>query len=63
VKGAIRLACAMALLSYFQSESDVLIPGKDAQKLALKFYVEEVAVRSKERFDPRPILERLGCNI
>jgi hypothetical protein len=54
---AVRLACAMSLLKYFQSTEDYIPISDDALKFAIRFYVEEASVRSKEGFDYDEVLE------
>jgi len=57
---AIQLACAMTLVRYFGSRSDILEIDAEAIRLAIRFYVEEASVRSKEEFKPQWILYDLG---
>jgi hypothetical protein len=57
---AIQLACAMSLISYFRSDRDVIEIDKEATRLAIRFYVEEASVRSKEEFKPEWVLYDLG---
>lgn len=56
---AVRLACGMSLLNYFNCERVVEVKKEDIN-LALKFYVEEVAMREQEIFEPRKVLKKLG---
>lgn len=56
---AIRFACAASLLSYFQADSDYITVSEDALKYAIKLYVEEASVRSREEFIPETILGKL----
>lgn len=57
----LQLASALSLLSYFKHEDKDVIPmDEHAVRLALRFYVEEAAIRSKESFDPAHILFDLG---
>jgi len=58
-KHAIRFACAASILSYFQSELDYIPVSEDALKYAVKLYVEEASVRSREEFRPEEVLEKL----
>ncbi|MCK4816374.1 hypothetical protein KA005_11450, partial [bacterium] len=46
---AVKLACAYSLLNYFSPNQEIELPD-DAINLALKFYIEEMNVRSQERF-------------
>lgn len=56
---AIRFACAASLLNYFHSDLDYIPLSEDALNYAVKLYVEEASVRSREEFGPAQILERL----
>jgi hypothetical protein len=55
---AVKLACASSLLNYFSS-GETIEPLDDAIYLALKFYIEEMNVRSQERFDVKCILGKI----
>ena len=57
---AIQLACAMSLLSYFRDDREHINIDNEAIRLAIKFYVEEASVRSKEEFKPEWVLYDLG---
>jgi hypothetical protein len=57
---AIQLACAMSLLNYFRDDKEFINIDKEAIRLAIKFYVEEASVRSKEEFKPEWVLYDLG---
>jgi len=57
----LQLASALSLIGYFKHEGSDKIPIDDqAMRLALRFYVEEAAIRSKESFDPAHILFDIG---
>jgi hypothetical protein len=56
---AVQLAGTFALLSFFAQESDLLEIPQEAIDLALRFYVEEAAIRAKGEIDPEKILERI----
>jgi len=57
----LQLASALSLISYFKYEGKDVIPmDEQAVRLALRFYVEEASIRSKESFDPAHILFDLG---
>jgi hypothetical protein len=56
---AVKLACAASLMNYF-SEKDRIEIGDDAMDLALKFYVEEMYLRSRRLFDADSVLKKLG---
>lgn len=56
---AIRFACAASLLNYFHSDLDYIPVSEDALKQAVKLYVEEASVRSREEFRPEDVLEEL----
>ncbi len=61
---AIQLASAMALMRYFAEESEDPIEIDDGSlKLAIRFYVEEAAVRSREMFDPAQVLSKLAVDV
>ncbi len=57
---AVQLACAMSIPSYFKTPNEVIRVEDAALKLAIQFYVEEAAVRSKEAFNPKSVLFELG---
>ena len=56
---AIRFACAASLLNYFHSDLDYIPVSEDAVKYAVKLYVEEASVRSREEFSPDEVLDKL----
>jgi hypothetical protein len=56
---AVQLAGTFALLSFFAQEGDLLEIPQEAIDLALRFYVEEAAIRAKGEIDPEKILERI----
>jgi len=56
---AIRLAGAMSMMNYFQTEENFIPMNDDALTLAIRFYVEEASVRSREVFNPDDVLKRL----
>ncbi len=56
----IKFACAASLLSYFDSDLDFIPVSNDALKWAVKLYVEEASVRSKEEFKPEEVLKDLS---
>jgi hypothetical protein len=55
----IKFACAASLLNYFNLDLDYIPVSEDAVKRAIKLYVEEASVRSKEEFQPEEVLEEL----
>jgi hypothetical protein len=55
----IKFACAASLLNYFHSDLDYIPISEDALNQAVKLYVEEASVRSKEEFRPEEVLEEL----
>lgn len=61
-QNAIKLAGALTLFSYFAKSDDRLEIGEDAVKLALKFFIEEVAIRQKVSVDVESILYNLGLS-
>jgi hypothetical protein len=56
---AIKFACAASLLNYFNLDLDYIPVSEDAVKRAIKLYVEEASVRSKEEFQPEEVLKEL----
>jgi hypothetical protein len=61
-QNAIKLAGALSLFSYFAQPSDRLEIGEDAIKLAMKFFIEEIAIRQKVSVDVESILYTLGLS-
>ncbi|MGA2916100.1 MAG: hypothetical protein ABSE89_08765 [Sedimentisphaerales bacterium] len=61
-QNAIKLAGALTLFSYFTKSDDRLEIGEDAVKLAMKFFIEEVAIRQKVSVDVESILYTLGLS-
>jgi hypothetical protein len=61
-QNAIKLAGALTLFSYFAQPDDRLEIGKDAIRLAMKFFIEEVAIRQKVSVDVESILYALGLS-
>ena len=61
-QNAIKLASALSLFSYFAQDSDRIEIGDEATGLALKFFVEEVAIRQKVAVDVDSILYKLGLS-
>ncbi len=59
---AIQLMCAMSLMSYFKEQDERIRVDSEAMKLGVRFYVEEAAVRSKEKFNPEDVLRKLGLS-
>ena len=57
---ALQLACAISLIRYFQEGGERIEVDPEGLTLAIRFYVEEAAVRSKEEFDPAEVLFDLG---
>jgi hypothetical protein len=55
----IKFACAASLLNYFNIDLDYIPVSEDVVKLAVKLYVEEASVRSKEEFQPDEVLQEL----
>jgi hypothetical protein len=55
----IKFACAASLLNYFNLDLDYIPVSEDAVERAVKLYVEEASVRSKEEFQPEEVLEEL----
>jgi hypothetical protein len=61
-QNAIKLAGALTLFSYFAQLGDRLEIDQDAVKLAMKFFIEEVAIRQKVSVDVESILYTLGLS-
>lgn len=61
-QNAIKLAGALTLFSYFAQPDDRLEIVEDAVKLAMKFFIEEVAIRQKVSVDVESILYTLGLS-
>lgn len=59
---AIRFACAASLLSYFQSDFDYITVSEEALSYAIRLYVEEASVRSREEFVPETVLGKLSIS-
>ncbi len=55
----IKFACAASLLTYFGSDLDYIPVSDDTLKWAVKLYVEEASVRSREEFQPEEVLAEL----
>jgi len=55
----IKFACAASLLSYFNLDLDYIPVNEDIVKRAVKLYVEEASVRSREEFQPDEVLQEL----
>ena len=55
----VKFACAASLLSYFNTDFDYIPVSADALELALRLYVEEASVRSREAFKPEEVNEEL----
>jgi hypothetical protein len=54
-----KFACAASLLNYFNLDLDYIPVSADAVERAVKLYVEEASVRSKEEFQPDEVLREL----
>ena len=61
-QNAIKLASALTLFSYFAQRDERLEIGEDAIRLAMKFFIEEVAIRQKVAVDVESILYNLGLS-
>jgi hypothetical protein len=55
----IKFACAASLLNYFNLDLDYIPVNADTVERAVKLYVEEASVRSKEEFQPEEVLQEL----
>jgi len=55
----VKFACAASLLSYFNSDLDYIPVSEDVVKRAVRLYVEEASVRSREEFEAEEVLREL----
>ena len=55
----VKFACAASLLNYFNEDLDYIPVSADALDRAIRLYVEEASVRSKEEFKPEEVLKEL----
>jgi hypothetical protein len=55
----VKFACAASLLNYFNNDLDFIAVSADALERAIRLYVEEASVRSKEEFKPEDVLKDL----
>ena len=55
----VKFACAASLLNYFNEDLDYVPVSADALDRAIRLYVEEASVRSKEEFKPEEVLKEL----
>jgi hypothetical protein len=55
----VKFACAASLLNYFNDDLDYIAVSADALERAIRLYVEEASVRSKEDFKPEEVLKEL----
>jgi hypothetical protein len=55
----VKFACAASLLNYFNNDLDYITVGADALRRAIRLYVEEASVRSKDEFKPEDVLKEL----
>ena len=55
----VKFACAASLLNYFNDDLDYIPVSADALDRALRLYVEEASVRSKEEFKPEDVIKEL----
>ncbi len=56
---AICFASAASLMEYFRSDSGQIPIGEEALKFAVRLYVEEASVRSREAFKPDDVLSKI----
>jgi hypothetical protein len=56
----VKFACAASLLNYFNDDLDYVAVSADALDRAVRLYVEEASVRSKEEFKPEDVLRELS---
>jgi hypothetical protein len=55
----VKFACAASVLSYFNDKLDYIPVGADALERAVRLYVEDASVRSREEFKPQEVLKDL----
>jgi hypothetical protein len=55
----IKFACAASLMYYFNDDLDYIPVSADVLERAVRLYVEEASVRSKEEFKPEEVLKDL----
>ncbi|HTY75799.1 MAG TPA: hypothetical protein VMD05_09575, partial [Candidatus Nanoarchaeia archaeon] len=58
-QNVVKFACASSLLNYFNDDLDYIPVSADALEVALRLYVEEASVRSREAFKPEEVNEEL----
>lgn len=61
-KNALKLASALTLPSFFAQEGDNLEITPEALNLAMKFFVEEIAIRQRVEIDASSVLYKLGIS-
>ncbi len=54
-----QLACAASVIGYFKSSEKHIELDSEAIRLAIRFYIEEAAVRAQEAFDPAEVLKEI----
>jgi hypothetical protein len=52
----VKFACSASLLNYFNDDREFIAVSADALDRAIKLYIEEASVRSKEEFKPEEVL-------
>ena len=55
----VKFACAASLLNFFNDNLDYIPVSEDALERAVRLYVDEASVRSKEEFQPEEVLKDL----
>ena len=55
----VKFACAASLLNYFKDDLDYILVDAAALEMAIRLYVEEASVRSKEEFKPEDVFKQL----
>jgi hypothetical protein len=55
----VKFACAASLMNYFNDDLDYIPLSADVLERAVRLYVEEASVRSKEEFKPEDVLKDL----
>lgn len=61
-RNALKLASAFSLFSFFAQDGEKIEIAPDALDLALKFFVEEIAIRQKVEIETVEVLQELGIH-
>jgi hypothetical protein len=55
----VKFACAASVLNYFNDDAEYIPVSADALERAVRLYVEDASVRSREEFKPEEVLREL----